>query len=704
MTDLEHLWDIDNLRRAWRWVLADSDAKYKAYCRDQYAIFAVVEDELLGDLSERLKTGKYEPNHADKMLLPKAAPAFRPYSILTVEDLIVYQAAINIVAEKFHPKIQYRYLKTTFGHLYAGKSSQWFYRKWQNCYKAYNQAARDAFTSGFVYSATFDLTACYDSIDHGVLNNRLLNIGVDEPFVKYLVETLLSKWTATMSSDHSAIYLRHGIPQGPSASGLLSETVLSEFDNLFDPRNKKRAKKANGIKYFRYVDDIRLFAKSKIDVEWALLELDRCSKRIGLFPQGSKIDIKEIKSLENLNNQLKSISIPPEPVLSNRPVIQERLRDRLNELLLQLSQNQSEKLATGQILTPKVSQTRIKYLLAQAEPDQRIALRILEVLGKDIRSYYLNISWHLARYEKLDDEVVGELIDIIQSSNLYSAIVAEFVSLLAQYLPNHISSSLIKKIDKIVKQDLVDGSSGDLLAATFKWAIKRRAAILTQRKPLNLIKQTKSWWAKAQIVGMLDATADPQMLIEALDVSVANTNTDIALSGAWKAIQLGQGKYLKSSSHTCVNLILNSCDTNNGCPIQRGMYKITKWKSNFDWKLFFGDSYEITARHMFICQGAYRADIRTWVSEVQWLANAIADVLSGTDEETAGKSNFPSLKELITYLNGQSIPGFGHRNPSNRFRNIKFNDRAHVSNMLWKVLLELESVFDTQKLLTGVKS
>ena len=43
-------------------------------------------------------------------------------------------------------------------------------------------------------------------------------------------------------------------------------------------------------------------------------------------------------------------------------------------------------------------------------------------------------------------------------------------------------------------------------------------------------------------------------------------------------------------------------------------------------------------------------------------------------------------------------------NPVNRFRNIKFNDRAHVSYMLWKVLLELESAFNTQKLLTGVKS
>ena len=80
-----------------------------------------------------------------------------------------------------------------------------------------------------------------------------------------------------------------------------------------------------------------------------------------------------------------------------------------------------------------------------------------------------------------------------------------------------------------------------------------------------------------------------------------------------------------------------------------------------------------------------------------------AQSLVSTDQGTEQKSNFPRLNALITYLNGHAIPGFGHRNPGNRFRNIKFSDRANVSGMLWKVLLELESVFDTQKLLTGVK-
>ena len=52
-----------------------------------------------------------------------------------------------------------------------------------------------------------------------------------------------------------------------------------------------------------------------------------------------------------------------------------------------------------------------------------------------------------------------------------------------------------------------------------------------------------------------------------------------------------------------------------------------------------------------------------------------------TDQGTEQKSNFPSLNELITYLNGHSIPALGHRNPGNRFRNIKFNDRGLLSGV-----------------------
>jgi hypothetical protein len=47
--------------------------------------------------------------------------------------------------------------------------------------------------------------------------------------------------------------VRHGIPQGPEASAFLAECVLFNLD----------AVRLTGVKYFRYVDDIRLMAQDE---------------------------------------------------------------------------------------------------------------------------------------------------------------------------------------------------------------------------------------------------------------------------------------------------------------------------------------------------------------------------------------------------------------------------------------------------------
>src|SRR6185312_6390192 len=104
----------------------------------------------------------YEPETASKLYQPKPSGILRPISLLSMEDRIVYQAATNLIAEKLKPRVVQRYNKQVFGHLYAGTASTWFYRKWSDGYKAFNQAAREAFADEFVYAASFDLTACYD--------------------------------------------------------------------------------------------------------------------------------------------------------------------------------------------------------------------------------------------------------------------------------------------------------------------------------------------------------------------------------------------------------------------------------------------------------------------------------------------------------------------------------------------------------------
>ena len=59
---------------------------------------------------------------------------------LSLRDLIVYQALVNYLAEAF-ATTQDRYaLKQSFGALFAGKSSPFFYRSWKTCYASYNEA------------------------------------------------------------------------------------------------------------------------------------------------------------------------------------------------------------------------------------------------------------------------------------------------------------------------------------------------------------------------------------------------------------------------------------------------------------------------------------------------------------------------------------------------------------------------------------
>lgn len=368
-SDLAKLREIENLQRAWRWIRSNPDATYKSYFRHLYRNYSLADDALLQDLADRLKRGIYHPNDSCKLFLPKTSGILRPYSLLSVEDQIVYQSAINMVAEKLYPRASPHYNKKVFGHLYAGKSCTWFYRKWSDGYKAFNDAARRAYADGFVFAASFDLTACYDSLDHGVLRHFLSKIGLDPDFCKQLTDWL-EVWTAT----GRGIYHNHGVPQGPLSSGLLSEVVLRHFDSL--------SVRGVEFRYFRYVDDIRLFARTERALRRLLVQLDLLSKDIGLFPQSGKIHIHRVSDIEE---ELKSVSNPPEGVVKQKKVDQEALLRRFREL------------------TPryKISDpTRLKYILAHAEPSAALTARLWRVL-KNHPDIYRSACNYLRRYQRL---------------------------------------------------------------------------------------------------------------------------------------------------------------------------------------------------------------------------------------------------------------------------------------------------------------
>jgi hypothetical protein len=134
MRTLELAYDLDNLERAWGYLRSNADAAYKNYFRSLYLNYAVADADHLLDLRDRLKRGVYEPADACKVFQPKPSGLLRPITLLTVEDQIVYQAMVNIIADRLHPKVRGRYNRDVFGHLLAPRTGIWFYQKWQSSY------------------------------------------------------------------------------------------------------------------------------------------------------------------------------------------------------------------------------------------------------------------------------------------------------------------------------------------------------------------------------------------------------------------------------------------------------------------------------------------------------------------------------------------------------------------------------------------
>jgi len=154
MSDLTRAWNIDNLRRAWQWIRSNPDRSYKGYFRQLYSVYATADEALLNNLRTRLNRRVFVPSNAGKVFFPKPSGILRPYTLLAIEDQIVYQALANVVAERLLPHVRSRYNKQVFGHQYAGNSSVWFYRKWSDGYKAFNTAAEEAFKNGYTWTAS----------------------------------------------------------------------------------------------------------------------------------------------------------------------------------------------------------------------------------------------------------------------------------------------------------------------------------------------------------------------------------------------------------------------------------------------------------------------------------------------------------------------------------------------------------------------
>ena len=315
-------YSIENLKLAWDRINASTNnLSYKNLYRTLFWYYENYLNTNIEILSKKLKNKSYIPSKSLKIYKPKESGLQRPFSLLDIEDLIVYQAIANIVIPAFANKRKKLEKKYIFSNLFNEhlETNIFLFQAWKQGYKDYKKRISQNFCNGLTYTAHFDLAAYYDTIDQNSLLSDLVKDTNDS--IGCLLSKCLQEWSNKTESESKKIF--HGIPQGPLSSNVFAELFLLPIDNFLVDNN---------ICYSRYVDDIVIQGKTIQEVQRAIVLLDIKCKEKGLVPQSSKFSIYEAKTIDEAIGKNPSLStVEKQNIFSDEKKVLELFNNSFNE-------------------------------------------------------------------------------------------------------------------------------------------------------------------------------------------------------------------------------------------------------------------------------------------------------------------------------------------------------------------------------------
>ncbi|MFI6868969.1 reverse transcriptase domain-containing protein [Nocardia sp. NPDC050406] len=266
-----------DLEKAWTFV--QSTDLPEAWVPDVLRFRDYVENtsELIDLANNRLSTLEFDP--VFKVDIPKSTVSNRPGVLLTIVDRICYQAVVSSFASEIDSRIG----ENVFSSRLAPSGKYFMERgtvRWVRFHNSVLEAANEGLGQ---WVGQTDISSYFEHIHHNILFNDLSAIGVSGHPLKAL-RTMLSRWTSVEGV---------GLPQGPNASRMLGNFYLSRVDEEMA---------ALGHNYYRYMDDVRIIAKSKQQTVAAIRDFEHLCRRRGLICSTSKTEVFDIDTYKSADD------------------------------------------------------------------------------------------------------------------------------------------------------------------------------------------------------------------------------------------------------------------------------------------------------------------------------------------------------------------------------------------------------------------
>lgn len=288
----ERLATLLNLQSALSRVRLDHEERREFVERPhEFSLVGIDEDGWLQNLRAKIVTG-FAPSAAIVADIPKGAGAVRPGALLTLEDRVVYAAAVAAALPQVFAALEWSQGNIDFAYLLNRPGARTWFKTQFNGWNQFRNKSLEHIRNGASYVVITDITGFYENISIQRLFSDLRQINVD-PEIAGLISQCLNHW---------AVVEGRGIPQGLSASDILAKVYLNPCDHQMNAGNST---------FLRYVDDIRMFCATKAEAKQTLVQLIRQLRQRGLNLQSAKTKIliaaKATRQIEGFVPQIQSI-------------------------------------------------------------------------------------------------------------------------------------------------------------------------------------------------------------------------------------------------------------------------------------------------------------------------------------------------------------------------------------------------------------
>jgi len=254
-------------------------------------------------LAEELKTSTWKPQPYMEIEVAKTKnpDEIRKLGMTAIRDKIV-QHAIKSVIEP-------RYEKIFLGNSYG-------YRPGKGATKAIRRVLAECHRPQYKYVLRLDIDNFFDTIDHEILQKRLIATGTEAEIVRLIM--LCVKMGKVKQSSRKWVETEYGTPQGAVLSPILSNLYLHSFDQYAVSKN---------VPYVRYADDFLFLTETKEQAEEILAKTEAHLK------EKLKLSLNQPPEIIDLNDGFNFLGIT---IKDKKASITEKKRadltDRINTL------------------------------------------------------------------------------------------------------------------------------------------------------------------------------------------------------------------------------------------------------------------------------------------------------------------------------------------------------------------------------------